>query len=227
MPYARRRYTRRKSASYRRRTTRFGRRTGGYRRTAKRTRRMRGSAGGFPKIMRTKISYVLNRSGTTDASYILRGNGPYDPEEATGGGQPMAWAQYLAIYGSYKVTGSSIKLQTINNDTTPCKAIIVANTSNSHLSTLDVAPDLVQTTNHRYQALTGSQAGKNIGVMSMYRRTSKFYPGISDTVTATTSANPADQWYWHIVMKDSTAWEFYAKVTYYVKFFERKDIKQT
>ena len=67
---------------------------------------------GFPQSMRTKLRYVtrvrldLPATGAT-MSFTLRANSIYDPEHAVGGHKPRGADEYLALYETYTVLGSS------------------------------------------------------------------------------------------------------------------------
>lgn len=217
-------YKRRSRARpYRRR---FKRRTV-YRRRPVRTRRSykrvnRGASNGFPNKMLAKQVYTYRGTITTDVDLVLRGNGPYDPLEASGAGQkqPVGWDTYEAIYGSYKCLGSKISV-IFRNQSAACKIYIVGNTSNSDMSAVS-GNDLAIQPTHRTAILQTAPYGMSMKKLSMFRKTSHFYSKNDDGLSSATNGTPSEQWYWHVIQQDSTDLDWFIKVTYYTMFYDRK-----
>jgi len=92
----------------------------------------RGKARGKPDIMRnpskdiipyrfaTNVDYVYTYLNATAIpgfyDWVLKGNGLYDPDIAIGGNSAYGLNEMSAIYDSYKVLGSTIKVTAINLD---------------------------------------------------------------------------------------------------------------
>lgn len=70
--------------------------------------------GGFPEKMRTTLRYTTNivLTSTTGAVayYDFRGNGPYDPDATSTGGQPANYDDLALHYDFYRVYGSRISV---------------------------------------------------------------------------------------------------------------------
>lgn len=69
----------------------------------------------LPKILRNTLTYVDNYavtfSGAGLASFSFGANGPYDPQTAIGGHQPLGFDQIGALYDHWYVTGARFSLQ--------------------------------------------------------------------------------------------------------------------
>lgn len=58
---------------------------------------------------------TLNATTSENASIIIRGNSLYDPEYATGGGQPIGFDYLKTLYQYYRVHASKIRMRVYNN----------------------------------------------------------------------------------------------------------------
>lgn len=68
---------------------------------------------GIPGIKRVKLTYCDSYAIATDTSVqataIVRANGPYDPDFAVGGHQPLGFDQWAAFYNNVVVESSDIE----------------------------------------------------------------------------------------------------------------------
>lgn len=76
----------------------------------------------FPKSMRVKLKYnsIFDgsiTSGSLPTQYVWRANSVFDPDAATGGGQPRGFAQWSNFYEKYHVVKSSCRLRLLDKDT--------------------------------------------------------------------------------------------------------------
>lgn len=182
----------------------------------------------WPDSVRVKLQYSFIQSVTGGISVykILRGNSLYDPDHATGGGQPQGFAQWSSLYSRYKVHGSAIRVQPIVANSTnlagACSWAIapVLDTGSHYAETLSMFP--YSRTKIQHNVYTGSKG------MSSYMTTRKICgQRTSDAdFESSTSTNPAHEWYWQVAFTaadGSTSLDFMAhiSITYYATMFSR------
>lgn len=61
--------------------------------------------------LRFAYSTIVAPSASTVSTVYMRANSVFDPVQATGGGQPMGFDQWAALYNHYVVLGSKINVQ--------------------------------------------------------------------------------------------------------------------
>lgn len=145
----------------------------------------------FPNRYFTKLHYetgyyTFSASATEPCkSIILRGNSLYDPEFATGGGQPSGFDVLKQVYRYYKVHASSIhcKVTTTNSNSTMSAQTITAYPSDSpvlppvDLTAADIAYGYP---NSKYKELTIAPASRPMDRTFYHKLTTKKAKGIPD-----------------------------------------------
>jgi len=152
---------------------------------------------------REQLSYTQT-SGTVSAG-VYRGNSLYDPRFDTGGGQPYLFDQWAALYQTYRVLGSKVRLLDSLNQGTggDSRSFIFASPSSTSLSTTSQE----QICESPYRKLSMIKAGA-IGIgqtqLSMYMGTAKILGRkksivqVDPNLLSAVTTDPANQWYWHV-----------------------------
>lgn len=174
--------------------------------------------------MRYEAVYEL--SGSTNVGIVYRGDSPYDPEFAVGGGQPLGFDQYATLYYLYATTGSSITARFLGASGQQIKlAVWPSVESGTHsYTTGSVVPGAKQ------KLASGGDVKST--VIRNYCTSSKINghkASMHDRLTNVTGNPTIQPWYWHIVSEalDSATnvnGHVQIVVTYYVTFFDRRVI---
>jgi len=189
---------------------------------------------------RVKLKYdmvsALTSIVTTGAfSYVFRGNSVFDPDFTSTGGQPSNFDDYSAMYGNYRVWGSTMKVHIMATTSAlepTLWAIGPRRTSTS--ITAATQPDFIaqpyckSVLTNVYR--TGAPDTKYNGHMSSARLlglTNTEFAG-RDDATAATGANPTLQWYWHISATNidtavTSEVAIHVELVYDVEFYSRID----
>lgn len=200
---------------------------------------------GFPDSAVTKLRWSGSKNipvnnGDDPAFIYIRGNGPYDPDVASGGYYPYYYDNYAALYDNYVCYASKIKVTFLGP---------VANADGQKV-VFGVVPFVVPATlpttlrvnevpyaSHKYAQLNISSITPSI---KKYMTTQKIF-GVSktkvrddDKFSALTNSNvPASEWRWAIYASRLAAdpnlgaianVAIDIQVTYYVKFFGRAEL---
>jgi len=164
----------------------------------------------FPERLQVRFRYhdFFTFASTSGIPYlqIFRGNSLFDPDYTTTGHQPFGFDQWKSIYGNYRVFASSIKCtfnaQTSTSGVTETfRAAVVP-----RLVTTSLASDIPAWTEAPWvQTATGNLFRPT--VLNQYMSTAKISSvspsavASEDNYQAASSANPTDQWYWHIYVQ--------------------------
>lgn len=191
----------------------------------------------FPAEYVTKVRYgaTWNNDTASPALYdwILRGNGPYDPQYGAGGETATGWTQLAAIYGKHYCTGSTLEVGITNTDSTnhDFMCYIVPRTDSTSLIGLD---------HDQFKGHPGAVFRDNITIQDgsvhlvSSMSTKKQLGGLLDsTVHAATNATPSTEWFWHILTFPSGGATGFAAslveavtITYTVHFYALKSLDQ-
>ena len=187
---------------------------------------------GFPDRYQTTLSYyqqIIIAPGAQIGQYTFRGNSLFDPDYTGGGHQPKYFDQLSAVYGQYRVTGSSIQLSFMSNSTNvPCTISLVPNTNIITATTPDLAAELP-----RAREKTVGVNGVMTGVLTHSARTAEVcglhLAGLYDQDwAATTGSNPLQIWYWNIVAYvftgSNVSVDINVSIRYQCEFFDRIDV---
>lgn len=185
------------------------------------------------KLKYTQIYNVSTGSNIDNVQY--RGNGPFDPEVAVGGGQPPMYDTYTSMYYRYDCRGCRIKATLLPTTNTVAASSIVwgiiPTNDSSYSYTLG---DIIEQPLSKWKtanALYG--AGRNQTIVH-YMSTQKM-KGLrkgqlnDDTYHADTSSTPISQWYWDVLVSSADEatvpiCNIVVELTYYVRFYNRKVI---
>jgi hypothetical protein len=161
-----------------------------------------------PPAFRVVLSYNFRASMTSTVSslalYVFSGNGMFDPDITGTGVQPLGYDQWSTLYQRYRVLASSCTVKL----TTPDEATY----SNQNIRAC-LVPASTASTFTNFEAAASQPYAKTRDIngaigpfpqMTSMMETSVFEGKTKDGVlsddqlAALTSANPADQWYWHV-----------------------------
>lgn len=185
-----------------------------------------------PDIMRVSLPYsyfkTLNAIGGLDD--VIRANSAFDPEFAVGGGQPIGFDQWSALYRRYRVLACKIDAQFQNKGASASAFVVPMNTSSS----LVTGQQIVEQQGSKRKMLTPSNNG-NAEKIVYYKDTASMRGCTRDAVrseifySALTSGNPTTEWYFHIGgytvnPLDTLNIDVDVLVTYYIEFFDRETL---
>lgn len=173
-------------------------------------------------------------TGAAFTNFQIRGNSLYDPNLTGAGTQPRGFDILNQLYSKYRVLGSSIDFQLVQNSTSAATAntlvgIVPQPTTTSPSDVTDIANQ----PRARWR-LTGPNHGSGPIRVRHYMSTRKIF-GLSkrevadEDYAADVGANPSNLWIWNISSGtlDGTSTvnaESVITVTYYAVFYKRKEL---
>lgn len=193
---------------------------------------------GIPDSIYVKLVYCeqidISALAVSYMPYVFRGNSLHDPNYSGVGHQPLYFDQYAAMYSKYRVLGSAVKLDVINNS--PTSALFYVCEPNTDLSSITDISTLYE------QARAGAPklvpiAARIASRMKKYCSTRKVC-GLTkaqvydDTFASSVVTSPTNVWYWNLLFGSIDAetipvGHFMIKITYYVQFFDRNLVAQS
>lgn len=200
-----------------------------------------------PDISRTKLRYVdriqLTPTLGFNALQQYRGNSIFDPDFTGTGSSVVGLAQWSLFYEKYLVRASKIKFQVVelqsdenpNDETVECALLPTARAT---VSSND-PQRLGENTYGKFRVMFPQTNGSpNTTWMGSYMSTAKIRATSKQQVTSDSSfhsvvtTNPSTQWYWNIMLQcadeaSTHTYLVYVTITYYVEFFERKELSTT
>lgn len=245
----------RKRTQYRRRRQYRGRkrsRYGGrkwFKRKMRSTRQVvRGPAGILSAdryFTKLKYSTVYNAADASTAlgyynSFDFRGNGPYDPEAALGGGQPYGFDQLAAIYQRYRCYASKIRVKVHNltgSSTTPYFMAVFPYATGAAPTDAGWYVNAAEQPYSRYVTRNAFDSSPTLkSVMS----TAKIY-GVNKTMVKSdtqfqslVSTTPSYEWFWKVsfgqispTVTSANTFNLQIDITYYMEFFDRAPINRS
>lgn len=195
-----------------------------------------------PDAVFTKMSVVdtftLNMTSGVDAEGVIRGNDLVDPADTLGAEKPTGYTQYKAFYDRFVVYASKITMVLTSagstNQSSQIDFVLVPSPGN--LSGGQDPDDIYRLPYAKMRTVVGPNASPP-AYIKHYMSTNKIFglPKNSMAVdaafwgVASTDTAPSRLWYWNIVSRpvdDSTTSSIRArvKVTYFVKWFSRKNL---
>lgn len=215
-----------------------GRRTRGRPSIAKQTRIIKDAT--IVKLVFVQpFAQSLNTS-TGTADWYIRGNSVYDPQYTLGGAQPTGFDQWSQFYNNYKVYGSRAEISARTTDAGGYNDVLLMTLTPQLAISANSWDDAIENPYCKLKMLPNVYSGWPFK-MKNYMSTAKLF-GISSkrdfsdaAFAATTSNNPANEWYWQFKVSttlgtpttDTVDISGYLKITYYVKFFGRKLLVDT
>lgn len=187
----------------------------------------------IPDRYRCKMTYKLTKTLTAAVSdTIMRGNSVFDPEYVVGGGQPNGFDELAGLYERYCVNGASIKVVMVNHAASAARLTVVCD-PDAALITNGIEAGSKPYAKSTIIAPNGS--GRSLQFLKMYmstkaarglRRGSQI---VDDELEATTTTNPAKQWFFHVVSGHmdgitTSSHSLDIEITYYVDFFKRRPL---
>jgi len=190
------------------------------------------SASVVPDRMLTKMTHHESVNMTVvsvRAVQVYRGNSCFDPDLTGAGHQPLGFDQWSAFYNKYRVTGSKIVVKVASYEATEPLFVLVLPMNDNLSPTTDEAYEYP---NVKSKILTGT-AAKGTVTLSSYMSTARM-KGIksiqySEQYSALVSTNPAQEWYWRVIVGSVDRIGFPAAImevslTYYVEMFDRNNL---
>jgi len=197
--------------------------------------------GGFPDRQRVTLRYATNFNRTTpgigSTSYFFRGNGPFDPDFTSTGGQPVNWDDFSAIYQRYRVWSSKITWMVANTASGTLdmvSGVVGPRHASTALSTLaaheafQCQPYTKYQKNIIYNNGTRSQSGSlSMSTHKFFGLTVGQFQGQDDCTSLVTTV-PNHEWFWclNFVADDqSSSTVLYINVIleYDIEFWDRFD----
>lgn len=193
----------------------------------------------IPAAFYTKLRYTERRLLTSTAGAVVgnlyRGNSPYDPNFSFGGISALGFSSFAPLYFKYRVFASKFTVRAVLESTTSTNggsyelAILPTNDGFPGNPT----PEEVSMNPRGKFAISGNKNSTTRVNMKSYCTTSSIQGmkrigiKIRDENAAAVNTNPADQWYWNILMQPTdhasdTSVAIYVSITYYVKFEDRR-----
>ncbi len=189
-----------------------------------------------PKLLtnlRYNVAGTLNGGAAGAAATVLyRANDCYDPEVASGGGQPRGFDQLMGLYDHGTVIGSKITIRAANTDATYAFLIGCAVMSGATALTAAVS-DYMEQFSTRSIILSDSAGGQSVGIVSNSMSTKK-YLSIGAVLSEKdlsfdNSSSPAEQIYYHLFIssvqpQDGSVVSFNVTIDYTVVFTEPREL---
>lgn len=183
-------------------------------------------------FVKLKYSVVTTFNTTGVNAFVMRGNSLFDPELTGAGHQPRGFDQWSVLYSRYKVHKSSIQVMAVNNDSDINYVAVVPGIE----TVLNYAnpQDITEHPYVKYRYLAPGANGPSQASL-WNSQTTKSIRGekiLDDDYSALINANPAKQWYWHVLC--SAANEAIAplctcqiNIVYYAEFYRRLSLPRS
>lgn len=191
--------------------------------------------GGFNDRMRVRLRYnapQINASVTTTPStQVIRGNGPFDPDVTSTGGQPNGYDTYALIYNQYRVYSATVRAWvSVQSTTLNTTASLSARHSSTAIGVGAMDDFMSNPYCVRTQIGNAASRGQREPHLQLTVKTSKFLalPIVSDNLASVYTTTPAKQWFFHINVINadettSTSFTVSWEVTYDVEWFDRAE----
>lgn len=159
---------------------------------------------------------------------VMRANSPRDPYYDAGGEEAAGWDELMAIYATFKVVSSSIRIRVINLDTDdPLHLCIFPNNSNSdNTSTAAFAEPL-----SKVSVCTAEQGYTTISNWCTTKEVLGKSWAADKDATGSSGADPTLAWFWHCVFRNQSAnalnCEYDMSIEYRVVFTGLNALSQT
>lgn len=156
----------------------------------------------MPAAKAVKLRYcarvTLNPGPGLAGVYVFSTNGMYDPDITGAGHQPLGFDQWMALYNSYQVLSSKIHVEFANLDGTyPQICGVTARSDATPVTDIETALESAQDYGKLVSVAGGGKANTSITKYCDNR----LFIGRStndNSMRGDSSANPAEQAYWHV-----------------------------
>ena len=164
----------------------------------------------------------------------MRGNSVYDPDQTGTGHQPRGFDQIAALYNYYCVTASSIRVRFCT--ASAGNGVLVGLVADATVGTAPVSSTITEfLESFPYNVLCSNTDGSQSVVTLTDKRTTRAMSATpvpdSENVAAVTS-NPANEWYWKIVVfngnpTSAVTGSLFVDVWYEVEFSEPIEVGES
>lgn len=177
-------------------------------------------------------SYLVQTTGVTPTANFFRANGPFDPDEGIGGGQPMGWDNMQALYNHHVVLGAKItvRFNCTTNDYICCGIFLDDNASIAYTS----YEGLIEAKKGPWTTFAGLANGSRMltNTFSAKKYFNTKNPEDNTSIQAATNAAPSNQahfgvWTQAVDRASALTIECVITLDYIVKFMEPKDIARS
>jgi len=154
-------------------------------------------------IMHYADQYAVSAlAAGTRTSQTIRGNGMYDPDQTGTGHQPRGFDQIAALYNYYCVTASSIRVRF--SSAAAGNGVLIGLQADATVATAPVSTTVTEfMESFPYNVLCSNTDGSQSVVQLTDKRTTRAMsstPVPDSENTSAVTTNPANEWYWKIVV---------------------------
>ena len=242
--YTKNRWGTRKRGYKSRKFSRYGRKSRFKRRSYRNKRRIspfiRGLKGGLPPRVRVVLRYTetitINGVGSGRFTKHFRGNSPYDPE-VSGGTDSNLFSFWATAYNRYTCHASKIKVTTfptVDYSSQPSYTALMPINDTSTISAATPRDQIMAYSNSKIRYNRNQATGTTRMQNSQYRKSKTMLNKTNLKDEADASAyvdnNPFQQWYWMFRFGTVTGADYSTdticdiNITYYVEFWDKKDL---
>jgi hypothetical protein len=179
----------------------------------------------IPLVYEDIISFS---TGATQANYVFRGNGAFDPDATGIGHQPKYYDTWAAIYNRYRVLRSSIRVNWVNGSQSGSQLVIIPDT-NMLIATQPVYAYAEDPRARKSRIIpflanqTGTLSHKISTRKQLGLRREELYAG---EYSSTVGNIPAQQWFWNCFFLNVNSainlnGQASIRVTYWIEFYDR------
>jgi hypothetical protein len=180
-----------------------------------------------------KYAQLFDISSGVFSTYLFRGNGMFDPYAGTGGAQPNGFDEYMALFKHFYVVGSKCTVYVLPQTSSSGGMISVTLRSDANSGTSMTSIVDATATPKSKSILVSAGMYPNAGI-TLERQTHKVLgiPPRDDALLGTASADPSEQWDWHVhlgVLDGATAMDCHLLVVvdYDAELIGRKSLIQS
>lgn len=143
---------------------------------------------------------MTSTAGALSTDHVYRANGCYDPYALAGGGQPRFFDQMTEMYRNWVVLGSKITLflgfGAASSTSSDMQVSIVLKDGSTAVAT---AKDILEAPRVRTKLMTAGQDNKILTHKYSYKMAGNKSPLDNENLWGTASADPTEQFYYHIL----------------------------
>lgn len=187
--------------------------------------------------LRYNETFSLTSTAGAGASYLFRGNGPFDPNQTGTGSQPTGYDQWSSFYQNQRTLGSKIRVRPMLTTATTYTAVGVCVAALPGNAAVNVTTDLANLQSQKFAKWNRFTLYEKAVDMKM-KMSSAAILGKSvsaieddDTFGSVIGALPAVQWIWQIALQDqlanTTICTISVEVDYDIVFWGRTALTQS